>query len=112
MFAVQQPNANPAVSITNTYGTTSSTALRTGGTARYATTAATITARVSRVEVLSLIFIWDLEGWRSRSMGGKVAGSRGHRCYELSNPFLSHSDPAVTGTAQAMREPHQPVGSR
>ncbi len=39
-------------------------------------------------------------------------GSRGHRCYEQSNPFLSHSDPAVPGTTQAMREPHQPVGSR
>jgi hypothetical protein len=28
-------------------------------------------------------------------------GSRGHRCYEQSNPFLSHSDPAVPGTTQA-----------
>jgi len=42
----------------------------------------------------------------------QLDGSRGHRCYELSNPFLSHSDPAVTGTPQAMREPHQPVGNR
>jgi hypothetical protein len=39
-------------------------------------------------------------------------GSRGHRCYEQSNPFLSHSDPAMTGTTQAMREPHPQVGSR
>ena len=39
-------------------------------------------------------------------------GSRGHRCYELSIPFLSHSDPAVPGTTQAMREPHPQVGSR
>lgn len=36
----------------------------------------------------------------------QLNGSRGHRCYELSNPFLSHSDPAVTGTAQALRDPH------
>jgi hypothetical protein len=42
----------------------------------------------------------------------RLDGSRGHRCYELGNPFLSHSDPAVPGTTQAMREPHQPVGSR
>ena len=42
----------------------------------------------------------------------QLDGSRGHRCYELSNPFLSHSDPAVPGTTQAMREPHPQVGSR
>jgi hypothetical protein len=43
---------------------------------------------------------------------GPMCRVRGHRCYELSNPFLSHTDPAVTGTTQAMREPHPQVGSR
>lgn len=39
-----------------------------------------------------------------------VGGPGGHRCLEQSNPFLSHSRPAVPGVAQANSEPHPEGG--
>ena len=59
-----------------------------------------------------IILGWPHTTIESSVPSGPDAVERGHRCYEQSNPFLSHSDPAVTGTTQAMREPHPQAGSR